>query len=382
MSLHGSSQFRRGVQRDNRRRRLLSEDINVGGASNSLALYSNTSATNEFGHYGDGSFMDEQMRLLDLVPKRWTIFLLWLIAGLGTIAGLEILHSWQSAQTTAITSVQLSAFDLSKTGCLCSWFSSLLLLSAAVMAMLVYTVRRHRTDDYHGHYRIWLWAALCWFLAATDVAANLHESFKQTMIHLTKTQIWHDGGLWWIIPYALALCALGSRLFLDMRPYWWSITSFLFAVASYVVSASMVIGLTTLNDATQTVMIMTGTAMFGHLMLLMSMALIARYVILDAEGLLPHREPKLYVEDDEKNGEKSSSTAGDEWTRVDSPVGTPQPVLRRATTPTPESSRPVKPTFSTSAAPPVPVNRQLTKQEKKALKERLLNERLERQRKM
>ena len=45
-------------------------------------------------------------------------------------------------------------------------------------AVLIYTLRRHRLDDYGGRYRLWLWAAACWFVMSMDEACTLHEGFK------------------------------------------------------------------------------------------------------------------------------------------------------------------------------------------------------------
>jgi len=110
------------------------------------------------------------------------------------------------------------------------------------------------------------------------------------------------------------------------------------------------------------------------------MALNARYVILDAEGLLPRRESKSHGDSEKDNMEESSGAPGKQWTRVDSSVGTPQPVQRRNSTPVSASPSTPQPIFSKSPVPPAPVTRKLTKQEKKALRDRLLRERLERQR--
>ncbi len=330
-------------------------------------------------HYGDASFLYEQLRLIDLVPQRLTILALWLAIGLAIIAGLVVLHNWQHEFSATTAVEQFAAFDLSRTGCLGGWFASLLLLAASATAVLTYSIRRHRTDDYHGRYRIWLWAALCCFFAAADIAADLHESIRQFMIHLTNTRIWGDGTLWWIIPYILVLGALGSRLVLDMRPCRLSITFFSLAAAGYLVAASMELGLFSIGDAVRTVMIKAGAAMFGHLMLLMSMALNARYVILDAEGLLPRRESKTHENPDNNVVNKSSGAPSKQWMMVDSPSGVPQPMLR-ASSPASTSPSVTQPIFSKSPPPPAPVNRKLTKQEKKALRDRLMRERLERQR--
>lgn len=385
MSLHVSGQFRCGAQRDDRRRRLLSDEIyTFQSQSSSNSSTTSDSPANGLSHYGDGSFMDEETRLLDLVPRRMTVIFLWFAAGLAIITGIELLYRWRAELIVAIPGEKFLAFDLHQSGNLYSWFSSLMLLAAAVMAWLAYTVRRHRMDDYSGRYRIWIWAALCWFLAASDVAVNMHDCFKQVMIHFTKTHIWGDGSLWWIVSYVLVFCALGSRLILDMRPCRLSIAALITAAISYSISASMELGIITGLESTNVAMLSSGAAMLGHLLLLSAMALSARYVILDSEGLIEHPAPKLYVVnggDEKKAVLKTSDESKDEWTRVDSPVGTPQPVLRRTPAPTPVSTPTPKPTFATSITPPVPVNRKLTKQEKKALKEKLLRERQERERK-
>jgi hypothetical protein len=360
---------------------LLTEDTYNGGVIPISPVSSDDApVANQSDHYGGAFFMDEQMRLIDLVPRRLTILALWLAAGLAAITGLGVLHAWQSELSATIPGWQFAALDLTQRGCLGSWFSSLLLLAASTAAVLAYTIRRHRTDDYHGRYRIWLWAALCCFLSAADVAANLHEGLKQIMIYLTKTSIWGDGTLWWIIPYVLVFGILGSRLVLAMRPCRLGITTFLLAAAGYLVAAGMELGLASIGDAFQAVMIKSQAAMFGHLMLLMSMALNARYVILDAEGLLPRRKSKKYADCDKDITKKSLGTPGNEWMRADASVGTPQPVLRRASSPVSSSPSTTQPIFSKSPAPPASVTRKLTKQEKKTLRDRLLRERLERQR--
>ena len=111
----------------------------------------------------------------------------------------------------------MAALDLAVKGSLGCWFSAMMLLAASAVAILVYCVRRHRTDDYQGRYRIWLWAAACWFLMATDQAASLRDAFRDLMIGLTGTTLVGDGSLWWVILYALIWGAIGSRLLVDMH---------------------------------------------------------------------------------------------------------------------------------------------------------------------
>ena len=137
------------------------------------------------------------------------------------------------------------------------WFSSLTLLAASVAALLVYTVRRHRTDDYQGRYRVWLWAAGCWFLMATDQAASLREGFRNVMVGWTGTPLFRDGTLWWVVVYVLVFGAVGSRLLLDMRPSRLSIAALTAATIAYGLAPAGHLGWTPIGTAAGEIMFRT-----------------------------------------------------------------------------------------------------------------------------
>ena len=166
-----------------------------------------------------------------------------------------------------------AALDIGAKGSLACWFSSLTLLAASVAALLVYTVRRHRTDDYQGRYRVWLWAAGCWFLLATDQAASLREGFRDLMIGWTGTPCLRDGTFWWVVIYVLVFGAIGSRLLLDMRPSRLSFGALAAAAVAYGLALASHLGWTPMGTAAGEVMFRTGSEMAGHLMLLAAMGL-------------------------------------------------------------------------------------------------------------
>ena len=80
------------------------------------------------------------------------------------------------------TDGRVAAFDLDGEGSLAAWYSSLLLTVASLCALLCYSLRRHRLDDYKARYRIWLAAAMCWFVMGVDEAGSLHEGFKELIL--------------------------------------------------------------------------------------------------------------------------------------------------------------------------------------------------------
>jgi hypothetical protein len=364
-------QFRRSGQRDDRRRRLLADEscalLGDAGSRTASSAEGPLSAPKSQ-HYGDAAFMDDQLRVTDLIPQRLIIFGLLLFAALAIVAGLEALYAWSCTPgiSRLTTDGKIAAFDLDGEGSLAVWFSSLNLTLASFVAVLVYSIRRHKTDDYRGYYRIWLWAALCWLVMSIDETGSVHEGFMGMMTSVTGTPIYGDGSIWWVIPYFFVLGAVGTRLLVDMRHCRLSTAALLTTAGCYALAvATQVLG----DGLTRSVMLEEGAEMVGDVFLLLAMGLHARYVILDAEGLLPAREPKSNQPEQEQPQQQSPPAAAD-WVAVDAPHPTPRPVLKRRTSPVEPEPEPI----------PSPVRRKLTKQEKKALRQRLLKQRLERER--
>jgi hypothetical protein len=379
MSLQSSSSFRRSGQRDDRRRRLLTDELANSDDWPACRVWSEDAPSPQKSeHYGDSPFLEQQLRLLDLVPRRMVSLVLLLALGVAILVGLEFVYAWMVGRV-ANGGAAVAAFDLAAKGSLGCWFSSLMLLAASAAALLVYSVRRHRTDDYQGRYRIWLSAAACWFLMAADQAASLREAFRDLMITLTGTPLLGNGTLWWIILYALLLGAVGSRLLVDMRASLFAMSVLLAAALPHTFALAGRSGWILSPIGSREVILLTGAEMVGNLLLLAAMILHARHVILDAEGLLPHRESQPDDElAEDVDAVESRSLANNRWTKIDSPHGTPQPAFQRAAATVSTAS-----TFATSpVSAPISssVNRKLTKAERRAMKERLLRERQERQR--
>jgi hypothetical protein len=372
-------------QRDDRRRRLLADDLSNNGGGTACRVWSADGPPQQKSeHYGEAEFLDRQPRLLDLVPRgKIGLFLLFVAAGV-VVAGLEAAYAWMLNRVAAGGACP-AVLDLAAKGSLGCWIASLWLLASSAAAFLVYSIRRHRTDDYQGRYRIWLWAAACWFILAADQAASLSDGFCDLMIALTGTPLWGDGTLWWAIPYALILGAVGSRLLMDIRSSRLAFCAMLTAIIVLLLVMAGRLGWIPFDGAARKVMVLAGADMIGGLLLLTAITLYARHEIFDAEGLLPRREKQSDKESDEENEEEESSpvvvkppsSAAAQSLKIDTPHVSTTPAYR-------QSAAPVVSASTAKAATPSPVtpasaHHKQTKAERKALKERLLHERLERQ---
>lgn len=236
--------------------------------------------------------MDAQPRVTDLVPRSPAVYVLGVLAGLVVVGALEGLYFWMPSLEQLTTDGRVATFDLDGEGSLCVWFSSVLLLASSIVAMVVYSVRRHRADDYQGRYRIWIWAALVWLVMSIDETASLHEGFKNLMVAVTGTGIVRgDGSIWWVIAYGFVLGSLGSRLILEMRECPASTIALLVAGGSFGLAVLAQLGAILPESGARGIALEEGLEMLGDILLLLAMTLHARYVILDAEGQIAHAEP-------------------------------------------------------------------------------------------
>ncbi|MGO9115535.1 MAG: hypothetical protein ACLP9L_40520 [Thermoguttaceae bacterium] len=428
MTLH-SSQMGRGGHRDDRRRRLLAEDLTANsgmpalGTSETL-LRNDQPPAHKSENYGDADFLQTQVRLTDLIPRRLISYLLILKVGLAAIGGLIALYVW-FPDLLGNSQPRPAMADLGNYGSLGNWFASLLLLTAGLLAIVIYSVRRHKLDDYRGRYHVWLWAAACWFAMATDVAASLHQGLQQVMISVAGTRIAGDGSIWWLVPSTLIIGSVGSRLLVDMRSSRLSSAALILAAIAYLTASVAFFHGITLQFEVYQFLLVQGALLGGHLLLAMSMGLHARYVLLDAEGALPKRPRKKKAEkkktakktaetkteqanrattgdeaeedptasgssdaadSDDSEEESGDEESGDTWVAVDPPHGSLQPVLKRvAPSGTPAvpslSQKIVVPGAESSSSDSGTDISKLSKADRKALKKRLIDERLKRERK-
>lgn len=227
--------------------------------------------------------MDENLRVIDLIPRRWSTLVGLFIVGLAIIVVLEGLYAITPQLIAKTTDGSVAAFDLEKEGSIGAWYSSMLLFMAGLVSLIVYSIRRHHTNDRHHYFRIWLWAAICWFILSIDESASLHEGFKELMPLLTGTRLMGDGSLWWIIPYFFLLVPVGLRLFIDMRKCRKSAAMFFLAGLAMAIAIVSHLNFILSDHILIAQMIEEGAEMLGFFFVLSAVTLHARYLILQDE---------------------------------------------------------------------------------------------------
>ncbi|HEX3727084.1 MAG TPA: hypothetical protein VHV08_12605, partial [Pirellulales bacterium] len=91
----------------------------------------------------------------DLFPTRYLTIALVAIAGLASVAVIALMHHWSGSLAAMLSAEEVAALDLRAPHNISHWFSAILLAAASLVAMFIYSLRKHRLDDYHGRYRVW-----------------------------------------------------------------------------------------------------------------------------------------------------------------------------------------------------------------------------------
>jgi len=311
----GKMQFRRSGQRDGRRRRVLTDELLAeagsrggedGAAPSSPAVAARGGKASTSG-YTEAANMQYRARVTDLIPLRPAACVLLVLSGVCVIAGLLVLHSFVPQWSAVLGGDSLVALDV--TGGIAAWFSSLLLVLAALAALVVYTIRRHKADDYRGRYRVWLWASLAALVLSVDVSAGLQALLRGLLVHFAGGAVPGDGRLLSVGLYAVVFGLLGATLAYDMWRSRAVTTAMAVAAVCYTIMAvagtwplASLVGL-------PPAMLTAAVAMGGPLALALSMSLSARHVILDAQGLVPPRPEKARAEEPRRKKRRPSAAA-------------------------------------------------------------------------
>jgi hypothetical protein len=332
--------FRRSGQLDERRRRVLMDEIaSPADADNPEASSAPAggSAKGPVRAYHAAVLSERQPKVTDLLPVRplWVVVLL--LVGLTGIATIEAIHVHAVTLPLIEGASHLAALDARGRGSLAAWYSSALLAAAAALAVVVFGIRAHRVDDYRGHYRVWLWttAALAWL--SLDAATGMHDALGLTLTLLAGKQVFTGSlaagcTLTWISVYGLVLGTLGLRLAVEVWPSLLSFTALLLAGVLYMCGALLELEMLVVPPSIIEGVIESTVLMLAHLSLLSAVGLYARHVYLDATGRL-----KVHIDPDRKAKAKKAKL---KVLKADKPESKPA-----ATTKTSEPAR-----FGASAA--------------------------------
>jgi hypothetical protein len=275
--------------RNGRRRRVLNEEVLSASCSHTaLRVMTSEDATGAVPRYSEAAGVEHHPQITDFVPRRYRSVAVLIALAISTTAGLAGMDYFATLQSGMSNIANVSAFQLGTHGSIAAWISSVVLVIASATCVLVYSIRRHRIDDFRGRYRIWLAAAVACFMASLNSATGLHNVLADVMNYVTGWTALRDGAIWWLVAAGLPLAWIFARVFLDVKDC--RLAAALLVLATSCYAAAVVIHLELLFvDAALPLMIVGASTMLGHWFAFASTLSYARFVILDAQGLVVNR---------------------------------------------------------------------------------------------
>ncbi len=288
--------LRRIAAGDQRRRRVLMEEsLSIVGAeadsdqqrqpASKLGLVNGNS-------YSDAACLQRQSPSVILLASSPFTLTVTVLSALVLLVGLLAAYGHWRLWPQDLLPAPMSVLDLERPGNLSDWLCSLLLATAAFQGVQIYRLRRHKTDDYRGRYRVWVWVPLVLFAMAAGQATEIHQDLVNLAVALVSPRAGREHAATWPLFAALTWVLVAVRLAFEMRVSRWA-TAFL-AIATVGYLAGLMTAQLTVQPISQMLVVFASSALLtiGHLGVFVSVLVFGRHVYLDSQGLLPARSAK------------------------------------------------------------------------------------------
>jgi hypothetical protein len=273
------------MARDGRRRRVLNDELRTASGT-SLSAKATTADPNA-PRYGEQAGVEHHPQVTDFVPRRKRALLLMLTATLGAAAAAQALVQWAPEVAAAVPGMTAEASE-HLAGGMTAWISAMALLACAGLARVVYSLRRHRVDDYRGRYRAWRWVGWTALAASFAAVAGVHTMLAGMAQAATGWSITAGGAEWWLAPVALAGGWVFVRMVLDMSESRAALAPTMAGAACYSLAAAGALGWSPTMLGESAGVLVNSLPLAGHALVLAGLMSFGRYVVLDVQGLIDH----------------------------------------------------------------------------------------------
>jgi hypothetical protein len=233
--------------------------------------------------------VENHPQITDFVPRRHATIAMLVMFGAISTAALGALQYFSPSIVAATGMRNTMALDLTASGSVATWLAAVVLLLASAACFITYSIRRHRIDDIRGLYRVWFLGALACLALSANSVAGLHQLAADALGHFTGWTALRDGAVWWLLLAGLPIGWITLRALLDVRESRVAAALLVAAVACYAMSAVSYLGLARIADPRMRSIAVGATLLMGHWLVLASAVSYARFVVLDAQGLITVR---------------------------------------------------------------------------------------------
>jgi len=280
----------RNTTRVGRRRRVLNEEaLSASSAATRTTSSESSIEPGDTPRYGAGANIENHPQVTSFVPRRFRTLSLLALAGLIAGVAAELTAHFAGPLSELVKVVSPAEIVEVFSNKLVAWTSATLLLLTAGYTRLIFSLRRHRVDDYRGRYRVWRTAGWAAILLSLNSVLGGHELVARCLGNLVDWQMLPGHAGWWLAPATLIGGWLLFKLLVDARECRGALTSYFLAVACLIVAGVHSAGWSPAWAAEWPGMLSRSLPLLGYTFLLVGSLLFARYVILDVQGLIEHQ---------------------------------------------------------------------------------------------
>lgn len=222
--------------RHNHRRRLLSDegsdDESEDRSAVRLARADEAAPGEGLLSYSNAAEQARHRALHSLFPARLLTIGLTLATGVLLIGLCLGLHWVSEPLAQVLPPTELTALRLDSPRGLSHWLAGTVMGLTGAVGAFIYALRRHRTDDYHGRYRVWLWASLLAVVTGVCETTSLGDLTRATIGLAAERSNVEAAYALPLIAATVALAA-GVRLLIEIRQAPLAVTSLILACVSF-----------------------------------------------------------------------------------------------------------------------------------------------------
>jgi hypothetical protein len=274
--------------RDERRRRVLRDEPSSGEQRPERSVRADRDNP-----YQESARSERQHKILDLVPRRSGIILILFLLQLTVLAALQALHWSFFEDASALDRAWLSYFDITRAGGLASWYESVVFATLAMFCGVLYSVRRHRRDDFQGRYRSWAWLAGVWLLLSANATTGFERFAGETAERLAPQVGLLQGVNWSAMQWAAVLLStmtvvVTARMWFEFRESYATSLWVVMALLTYAVGSVHRQGWLPAGYVSNE-WIAASCDLLGVSFLSLSFLVYTRFVVRDAHGEITRR---------------------------------------------------------------------------------------------
>lgn len=311
----------RNTTRVGRRRRVLNEE--VLSASN-LAIHTGSGAgeiePGDTPRYGAGANIENHPQVTSFVPRRFRMFLVFALLGLGAATTAELFAYFAQPLSEKVQVVSAAEITEVFANRLVAWTSATLLLLGIGYTRLIYSLRRHRVDDDRGRYRVWRTAGWAAALLSANSVLGAHTLCARFLSSQVQWQLLPTSAGWWLFPAAAIGGWLLVKLMIESSECRTALSLYVFGAACLLVAGIGSAGWAPAWAAAAPDLVTRSLPLIGYTGLLLASQSFARYVILDVQGLIEHKEAEPEAEPAQKQRRESPSVPVVEETVAELPA--------------------------------------------------------------